>query len=351
MEILNILEKLSNETGVSGSEIKVASIIEKIFKQTCNKVKKDALGNIIGLKSGNSKTNNKKIMIAAHMDEIGLMVKSIDKSGFIKFLNVGGIDERTLLAQEVIVHGRNDIFGVIGAKPPHLQKKDEKKKSTRMEDLYIDIGLTEEEARKQVSIGDFITINRNFTYLKGKSVTGKALDDRAGITALIQCMKYLENLNHSIDIYFVATVQEEVGLRGATTSTFNIIPDIGIAIDVGHGRTPDLPKEDTIELGRGPAIALGANIHPKIHQKLVDLAKEHNIPYQIEVNPGSSGTDAWAIQVTQSGVPTGLLSIPLRYMHTSVELANTNDIKHTGRLLALFIASLIDIDLEERLCF
>lgn len=351
MEIENILEKLSNVSGVSGSEIKVAEIIEERFKKTCDMVKKDALGNIIALKSGNKNLNNKKIMIVAHMDEIGLMVKNIEKNGFLHFINVGGIDERTLLAQEVIVHGKNDIFGIIGAKPPHLQKKDEQNKSTRMEDLYIDIGLSEKDARKQISIGDFITINRSFTYLQGKSVTGKALDDRAGIVAIIQCIKELKYIKHNLDIYFVATVQEEVGLRGATTSSFNIIPDIGIAIDVGHGRTPDLSKEDTIELGKGPAIALGANIHPKIYKRLVDLAKEYNIPHQMEVNPSSSGTDAWAIQVTQSGVPTGLLSIPLRYMHTSVELVNINDIKHTGRLIALFIASINDTDLEEWLCF
>lgn len=351
MKTQMILENLSNVSGVSGNEMKIAEIIEENFEQSCDLLKRDALGNIIVLKSGDSDINNKKIMIGAHMDEVGLMVKSIEKNGFLYFINLGGIDKRTLLAQEVIVHGESDLFGVIGAKPPHLQKKQDKEKTINMEELYIDIGLSKEEAETQVSVGDFITIKREFKSLSGTCVTGKALDNRAGVTAMIECMKELQDIKHSVDVYFVATVQEEVGLRGAITSTFNIMPDIAIAIDVGHGRTPDLPKEDTIELAKGPAIALGANIHPKIHEKIVHLAQKNNIPFQIEVNPASSGTDAWAMQITQNGVPTALLSIPLRYMHTSVETVNLNDIKWTGKLLALFIESLNHVDWEEWLCF
>ena len=164
-------------------------------------------------------------------------------------------------------------------------------------------------------------------------------------------MKELERVNHDTDVFLVTTVQEEVGLRGAITSTYQIMPDLGIAIDVGHGRTPDLPKEDTIELGKGPGITLGPNIHPSIHERFVECSKEYNIPYQIEVSPSSTGTDAWAMQVTKSGVPTGLISVPLRYMHTSVELLNIKDVIHAGRLLALFIASLNEIDMEEWLCY
>lgn len=351
MKTQMILEKLSNASGVSGNEMKIAEVIEKSFEQACDLLKRDALGNIIILKSGNSDINNKKIMIGAHMDEVGLMVKSIGKDGFLHFINLGGIDQKTLLAQEVIVHGESDLFGVIGAKPPHLQRKQDKEKTISMEELYIDIGLSKEEAETQVSVGDFITINRELKSLSGRCVTGKALDNRAGVTAMIECMKELQNIEHSVDVYFVATVQEEVGFRGAITSTFNIMPDIAIAIDVGHGRTPDLPKEDTIELAKGPGVALGANIHPKIHEKIASLAKKNNIPFQIEVNPASSGTDAWAMQITQNGVPTALLSIPLRYMHTSVETVNLNDIKWTGKLLALFIESLNRVDWEEWLCF
>lgn len=351
MEIEKVLENLSNISGVSGNERAVATYIIDLLKEVCDRVTVDDLGNILALKKGNDKAKNKKIMIAAHMDEVGLMVKGINEDGFLHFIKIGGVDVRTLLAQEVIIHGKKDILGIIGAKPPHLQKKDEQKKSINIEDLYIDVGLSHDEARKYITIGDFVTINRKLLSLSANNVAGKALDNRAGIAAMIECMNYLTKLKHDSDIYFVATVQEEVGLRGAITSAYNIMPDIGIVLDVGHGKTPELSEEDTIELGKGPGIALGANIHPKIYKKLVDIGEKNNIPYQLEVNPASSGTDAWAIQVTGSGIATGLLSIPLKYMHTSVELLNINDLKSTGKLLALFIASLGDIDLEEWLCF
>lgn len=351
MEVIEVLEKLCNLSGVSGGEVNVANYVGELLNKIFDKVTKDRLGNIIAFKKGKGGVENKKIMIAAHMDEIGLMVKGINKEGFLHFIKIGGIDVRTLLAQEVIVHGKKDILGIIGAKPPHLQKSDEHKKSIRIEDLYIDVGLTENQVKKYINIGDFITINRKFVHLAGNNVAGKALDNRAGIATMIQCMNYLKELQHDLDIYFVATVQEEVGLRGAITSTYNIIPDIGIAIDVGHGKTPDISEEDTIELGKGPGIALGANIHPKIYKKLVEIAEKNNIPYQLEVNPSSSGTDAWAMQVTRSGVLTGLLSIPLRYMHTSVEMLNIKDLLFTSKLLALFIEGLRGMDLEEWLCF
>ncbi|WP_306811088.1 M42 family metallopeptidase [Irregularibacter muris] len=352
LDIQKTLELITPIAGVSGNEMKVSGYIKDLFSKTCNTVKEDALGNIIAIKEGSgNKKARRKIMLAAHMDEIGLMVKKIDKKGFVFFTNVGGMDYRTLLSQEVTIHGKKDIFGVIGAKPPHLQKQNEKNKSIKMDELYIDVGLSKEELEKWIDIGDFITINRDLTSLQGEYITGKALDDRGGIAALLECMKELEHINHQLDVYFVATVQEEVGLRGAITSTYGIMPDLGIAIDVGHGRTPGVPKEDTIELDKGPAIGLGPNIHPKINKKLIEIAKKFNIPYQPEVIPGRSGTDAWAMQVTQSGVPTGLLSIPLRYMHTSVEVASKKDIELTGRMLSLFIASLNDINWEEWLCY
>lgn len=351
MEAEKFLEFLSNTNGVSGNEMEIGIEIASHFKRYCSQVKTDKLGNIIAYKQGENKNNKAKIMLAAHMDEIGLMVKKIDQNGFILFTNVGGIDERTLLAQEVIVHGDKNIYGIIGAKPPHLLKDKEKDSTIKIEDLYIDVGLSEAEARKVISVGDFITIKRNFKGLGRGYVVGKALDNRAGVTVLLECLKELERVNHDTDVFLVTTVQEEVGLRGAITSTYQIMPDLGIAIDVGHGRTPDLPKEDTIELGKGPGITLGPNIHPSIHERFVECSKEYNIPYQSEVSPSSTGTDAWAMQVTKSGVPTGLISVPLRYMHTSVELLNIKDVIHAGRLLALFIASLNEIDMEEWLCY
>lgn len=350
MDLKNALKVMIENPSVSGFETSMSNRIESFLKDSCHHIKRDKLGNLIAYKKGTSKTPI-KVMLAAHMDEIGLMVKDIDQNGFIKFTNIGGIDQRTLLAQEVIIHGKKDVFGVIATKAPHLQTPEERKNAIKIEDLLIDIGLSKEEAEKVISIGDPITINRKMISLQNDIIAGKSLDDKAGIVAMIECFKELKKIQHQCDVYGVATVQEEVGTRGAMVSTFQISPDIGIAIDVGFGKTPELSKDDTLDLGKGPGLGFGANIHPKIHERLKEIAKEYNIPYQIDLAPGNSGTDAQSIQITQSGVATGVLSIPLRYMHTSVETIDLRDIKNTGKLLAYFISSLDDEDLEGFLCF
>lgn len=350
MKLEDILACLVETSGVSGYERNIAKLIETSFKNLSDSVKQDPLGNVVAYKKGIG-TNPIKIMLAAHMDEIGLMVKDIDKNGFIKVTNMGGVDQRILLAQEVIIHGKKDVFGVIGSRPPHLLIHEDTKNAVKIDELLIDVGLSKEEAEKVISIGDTITIPQKMTRLLNQVVSSKALDDRSGIAAMIECFIELGKLKHHSDVFGVSTVQEEVGTRGAITSTFQVQPDIGIAIDVGFGTTPELSKEDTMELGKGPGIALGANIHPKIHERFVKIAKEYNIPYQVDISPGMSGTDARAIQISGSGVATGLISIPLRYMHTTVETMDIKDIKNTGKLLAYFISSLDNEDLEGFLCF
>lgn len=350
MKLEDILQKMVENPGVSGFEQSMSHIVEGFFKDTADEIKRDKLGNLIAYKKGTGK-NPIKVMLAAHMDEIGLMVTNIDKNGFIQFAPIGGVDQRTLLAQEVVIHGKNDVFGVIGAKPPHLQSPDEKKHAIKMEDMLIDVGLSKAEAEKFISIGDPITIKRNMIKLQNSVIASKAIDDKAGVAVMIECFKELRKLNHQCDVYAVATTQEEVGTRGAIVSTFHVMPDIGIAIDVGFGSTPELPKDETLDLGKGPGIGFGANMHPKIYERLTQIAEEYNIPKQMDLNPGMSGTDARAMQITQSGVATALLSIPLRYMHTSVETIDMIDIKNTAKLMAYFISSLDDEDLEGLLCF
>lgn len=348
MEIKEILQNLSEATGVSGHEREIAELIYTLFSKYTDNIYTDSLGNIICLKKG-IKNSGKKIMLAAHMDEIGLMVKKIDENGYIQFTNIGGIDQRTLLCQEVIIHGKEKVFGIIGVKPPHLTTAQERSKALKIEELVIDVGFSKEKVESLISIGDVITMKRNVTYLLNDWLSGKAFDDRAGIAAMYICLKELEHKKHDFDLYCVATVQEEVGTRGAITSTYGINPDIGIAIDVGFGRTPELKKFDTIEMAKGPAITLGANIHPVVFKRLKEAAIENYIDYQIEVAPGSTGTDAWPMQVSREGVATGLLSIPLRYMHTSVETISISDVEKTGKLLAHFIVALNQVDLEEML--
>lgn len=351
METKILLELLCNAKGVSGYEYHLNDTIISAFKDYTDDIKVDRLGNIIAFKKGLSINNNIKIMIAAHMDEIGLMVKDIEDNGFLRFTNVGGFDPRTILGQEVIVHGKEDLFGVIGSKPPHLQEASEQDKAIKMEDMTIDVGFNKEKVDELVSIGDTITIRRKFIDLQGTKVAAKALDDRAGIAVVYECIKELNKINHEADVYFVSTVQEEVSMSGALVSAYGINPDIGIAVDVGFGFTPELSKSNSIELGKGPGITLGGNIHPGLRKKLTEVAGEYNIPFQMEISSGPTGTDARAMQITREGIPSLLLSIPLRYMHTSVEVVDMVDIKHTAKLLAFFISSISNENLEGLLCY
>lgn len=350
METKDLLEILSNGNGVSGFEFNLKNEIIDAFEKYTDSVQMDRLGNIIAHKKG-SGNGAVKILMAAHMDEIGFMVTDIDKKGFIHFTNVGGIDPRTILAQEVTIHGKEDILGLIGSKPPHLQDQSEQEKSIKMEDMIIDTGFDKEALSEIVSIGDSITVNRKMVSLVNNRVSGKAMDDRAGVAALFETMKELEKINHYADIYFVATIQEEVTMAGALTATYGINPDIGIAVDVGFGRTPELNNSNSIEMGEGPGITLGGNIHPGLRKRLVTVANDYNVPIQTDVRPGPTGTDARAIQITREGIPALVLSIPLRYMHTSVEVLDLKDVSHTAKLLAFFSTSIKENEMEGLLCF
>lgn len=340
MDAKEFLAKLIETPGISGYEYQVSQEIANAFKPYCDEVMVDDFYNVYGKKIGGVTDRKPKIMLAAHMDEIGLMVKKIEKGGFIKFTNIGGVDPRILPAQEVWVHGKETLFGVIGAKPPHLQTQAETDKAIPMDDMAIDVGLPEEEVRKLVNVGDLITFKSPLISMQGDIVNGKSIDDRAGVVLLYQTMQELDRLKFDAEVYFVATVQEEVGTRGAIISTYRVNPDIGIAIDVTHANTPDAPREETFPIDKGPTIAVGPNLHPKLTKKLMDVAKENNIEFHTEVEPGPTGTDARSMQISRAGVPTVLIGLPLRYMHTTVESLSMSTIKKSAKLLALFIASM-----------
>ncbi|OPZ90168.1 MAG: putative aminopeptidase YsdC [Firmicutes bacterium ADurb.Bin419] len=337
MDYIGVLKDLSSFTGVSGREEGISFYIAGLFKKYCDSVETDKFYNVIGYKKGSSESG-KKVMIMAHHDEIGLMVKSIDKNGFIKFTNMGGVDSKILLAQEVIIHGKKELYGVIGAKPPHLLKPEEEKKSVKMDDLYIDTGHSRESISQFVSIGDIITLKTYPFELKNNKLSSKCFDNRAGVAVLLDIMERLSKLKHYDDVIFVATSQEELGLSGAKIAAYNINPDLAIVVDACHGDIPDAPKDETYPLGKGPAIAIGPNLHRLNTKKLIDLAKEENIPYQVDVEPGNTGTEAWATQVSRAGIPTLLVSVPLKYMHTTVETIHVNDIKNSGKLIAKFVS-------------
>lgn len=340
MDGKDLMIRLSNSFGVSGNEYLLHGILEEYFKDCTDDMKAGKLGDFAAIKRGSS-DGKFKIMLAAHADEVGLMVNKIDERGFLHFTNVCGVDAKTLPAQEVIIHGKKDVYGVIGAKPPHVLTPEEMKTAIKMEDMVIDVGMTKEEASGIISVGDFINVRRSCANLLGEFLTGKAFDDRSGIAAMYECARELMKMKHGADVYFVATSQEERGHLGARVMAYEIDPDIAIAIDVDFG-DKYADNEVKSECGKGIEISVGPNLHPELSEKLMKIADEYHINYAIDVAPGPTGTDAWDIQIAREGIPTLLVSIPLRYMHTSTEVINYNDVKEAGRLLALFIASIND---------
>jgi len=339
---MELLKKLCETPGISGYEERIQKVIKEELGKVTDEVKIDKLGNIIGIKKTKKAMSNslpKKVMLAAHMDEIGFMISFIDKDGFLRFAPVGGFDPRTLIAQRVVVHGVKDIGGVIGSKPIHILEEEEKKKATKIKDLFIDVGLKKEEVSKIVKPGDFVTLDRDFKELNNKIITAKALDDRVGVYVMIEALKRIKDCY--VDIYAVATVQEEVGLRGATVSSFSVEPDLGIALDVTIAS--DLPgtkeEEMVTNLGGGTAISL-MDSHTISNKKLVDflkkIAEENKIKYQNDILLGG-GTDAGAIQRSKSGVPACTISIPTRYVHSVVEMCHKEDIESSIKLICKFL--------------
>lgn len=334
--VLEILTKLSDAHGVSGHEQSIVEIIRGEISPYVDELSVDPMGNLIAVKRG----GDFKVMIAAHMDEIGGMVQYIDEKGFIRFIGIGGWFIPALYAQRVILHGKKGpVIGVIGGKPPHMMTDEDKKKSPKQEDLFIDVGVSssEEVAALGLEIGTPITIDRDVRELAGTRITGKALDNRVGVALLIEVLKQTDSPH---TIYGVFTAQEEVGLKGAKTSAFALKPDCAIATDVTiPGDHPGIEKKDaSIEMGKGPVIIIvsahgrGLISHPGMVAWLRQTAENAEIPYQIEVGTGGN-TDATIIHLEQGGIPSVPLSIAARYLHTPVEIVDCGDIDDGIRLL------------------
>ena len=333
----DLLEKLSNASGISGFEDEVRDLMIKELEDYVDEINIDPLGNLIAIKKGNP--SSQKIMLAAHMDEIGLMVRYIDKKGFIKFSTIGGINDQMLLNQTVSIQSeKGEVVGVIGSKPPHKMKESERKQVIKYDNMFIDIGAkNREEAEELIDIGDPIIIRQEFEELRNGLVKGKALDNRVGCAVLIEVLKRTET---NATIYGVGTVQEEVGLKGAKTSAFSINPDMALALDVTiSGDHPGIKEEDApSRAGKGPAIILtdasgrGLILSKEIKKLLISTAEEENIPYQLEVSDGGT-TDATAIHLTRKGIPTGVISPASRYIHTPVSVVCVDDVVNSVKLI------------------
>ena len=341
MDILPLLKSLSEASGVSGYEQEVRDLVRQEFGRHADEARVDALGNVIAFRSGSGSEPRPSVMLASHMDEIGLVVSHLEE-GFIRFQQVGGYDDRVLLGQEVLVHGRSKLPGIIGARPPHVLATSERDKPIPSDKLLIDVGLEPERLREMVRVGDLITMRVDLIELRGDLVTGKALDNRASVAAVAVCLEELTRVRHHWDVYAVATVQEEIGLVGAITGSYGLQPDLGVAIDVTFARQPGAPEEFTFELGKGPTIGWGPNFHPRLHEALVGAAEALEMAFHLEPETQPGGTDADALQISREGIPAALISIPLRSMHTPVETVSLKDVERTGRLLAAFVSRLDD---------
>ena len=338
---MELLKRLSETAGIGGREERIRCIVIDELKDYVDEIQVDAIGNVIALKRGNNGSGSgKKVMISGHMDEIGFIVTYIDDKGFLRLNPVGGFDPRTLVAQRVKVHGREDLDGVLmpGVKPIHLMGPDDAKKSLTVSDVFVDLGRTKEDVEKLVRIGDYVTLERDFIEI-GDNFSGKALDDRAGVYIMIEAIKRLAE--HDVDVYAVGSVQEEQGLRGATTSAFGVQPDIGVALDVTiAGDIPGgSPHAQISALGNGTAIKVmdSASIsNYKLVDFMRDLAQENGIKHQMEILP-RGGTDAGAMERSRTGCPVITLSLPCRYVHSNVETANKKDLEATIELLTKFL--------------
>ena len=341
---MELLKELTQAFGAPGCEGEVADIVRREF-QRCNvEVSIDTLGNVIGFKHCSGKKNEiKRIMIAAHIDEIGFIVRHIDEKGFLRLATIGGFDPFTLISQRVIIlgKGKKKLLGLLNlsSKPVHLQTKEERKRDLEVSDFFVDLGMKATQVINEVEIGDKVIWDREF-HENGDCVTCKALDNRVGVYIMIEVLKRLKSPKH--DIYFVGTVQEEIGLRGATTSSYDINPDISIGIDGTLALDfPGMKDEDKItELGKGVAIKVMDGMiisDPKLVSEFRVIAEKNDIPHQLEIL-SKGGTDAAAMQRARSGTRAITLSVPMRYVHTVNEMANKADISGAIDLLTKYLS-------------
>ena len=343
-----IIKNLTETQACSGDEGKIREYIRGIVEPYCDKIEIDILGNLFCFIYGKAKGKESKIKILldAHIDEIGFIVRYIDKNGFIRFSQVGGQNPRILPGQKVTIHSSSgeEIIGIIGETPIHLIKQEDRKKPIKMEELFIDVGLTSaDEVKKYISVGDYVILKQECVAFKGnKRICSKAFDDRAGCFVLIKLIMDLSKEQNKLDkdLIFEFATQEEIGVRGATVGAYKISPDIGVIVEVSHAIDfPGISKEKHHEcsLGSGVSIRVGPNLYPKLTKLLINTSKEEDIPFTLIAEPRPTPTDARAIQMTKSGIPCALVSVPLRYMHTNVEVIEYQDLLHTISLLKSFI--------------
>ena len=346
-DILPFLKLLISVSGLSGFEAPVASLIEERWRPLVDEISISRVGSLHGLKKGTSsstrseKKSHPSIMIATHMDAIGMMVSKIT-DGFLHITHVGGIDVRVLPGAQVTVHASSgeELPGVIAMPSTKLLPEHVGDGVLEIHYLLVDTGLTPREVNRKVRVGDLVSFANEPMELAGDVISGHTLDNRASVAALTVCLEELQGKPHLWDVWAVATVQEEVSYLGAYSSAFELRPQIAIAVDGTFAKGPGANGWQTHPMGKGVGLCMGPNMHPFLHKKLKELAEKLELPWFLDVTPAHSGTDAYPMQTTMEGIPTALVEFPIRYMHTPVESVSVKDIQRAGRLLAEFIASL-----------
>ena len=331
MDLKELCFKLSDISATSGDETGFSQELIRLLNEYMP-CKTDNVGNVLGTYG----EGNFHILLDAHIDQVGLVVRGIDSKGFLLVDKVGSVDIRVLTGAEVIVHGKEELFGVVCSVPPHLQSGDNSGE-LNLKTMAIDIGLCAEEAKKVVAVGDRITMRNFSAELLNNCISGSALDDRAGVASIFGALEILKDKLHNVKLSVLFSAQEEVGCRGAGCGAFKLMPDCAIVVDVGFGDDVYTDKSQTISLGGGPSIGIAPLLSKALSDELVSIAQAKDIPYQHDVMSRTTGTNADTISIVGAGVPTALLSVPLRYMHTANEVVNIDDIENTSRLIAEFI--------------
>jgi endoglucanase len=347
--IIELIKRLSLAVGVTGytGPDNVQEAVTAELKPYVDRVEHDRMGSVVGLKEGIQAVaegqKRRKVMVAAHLDEIGAVITKLDK-GFLRFSQIGGLDNRVLMGQEVVVHGRRDLPGLIGSIPPHLLPPKQANDTVDQQEMHVDVGLSPAQVAELVQVGDLISFSRPPVELLNGLLSGKAMDNRSSIAAMIVCLQELNKMSHKWDVYAVATADEEWGnFVGAATQAYAIQPDVAIVLDVTFADVDDTE----IKLNHGPVISLGPGNHPVIRERLLKICGDLELKYQSELLPSSAGTDAYVVEISREGVPTILLSVPSRYMHSPIEVIQPKDVARTGRLMAHFIAGLDETFVQE----
>jgi len=339
-DLKELLKAFSDASGPSGFEGEASDLLRRTLAPVVDTVTVDVLGNVIGTRRGGGPS----LMIAAHMDEIGVMVKYVDEQGFLRFVPIGGWFDQTILGQRMIVHGsKGRLVGVIGSKPPHLMDEEDRKKPIKLRDMFIDIGAKSaaDAADLGVEIGTIVTLDRSMAEMANGYVTGKAFDDRAGVVMMVAALQRVQTRDVRATVHAVGTVQEEVGLKGARTSAFGLDPDVALVSETTiPGDHPEIKKEQVhLETGKGPGITVadadgrGIIVSRPVLDWLRSTAEAASIPYQLDIISGGT-TDATAIHLTKSGIPAGVISVPTRYLHSPVEVLSLDDLDRGAELIA-----------------